>query len=158
MYDFLDQRQTVFRVTVCLSWFSLKQCPDETIIRLIFFDIRNNQGFGKCYHLRPIILHPTISLKHVFNLSVPCHSFLHHTSQVRLVRSGMGSCIFWGVSIDVSTDISIDCRSTYRSLCRSRVDQLSAECRSRVGRVSVESLSSLYRYVGDTRPLESIGR
>ena len=26
------------------------------------------------------------------------------------------------------------------------------------GRVSVESLSSLYRYVGDTRPLESIGR
>ena len=65
---------------------------------------------------------------------------------------------FGWVSIDVSTDISIDCRSTYRSLCRSRVDRLSAECRSRVGRVSVESLSSLYRYVGDTRPLESIGR
>ena len=105
-------------------------------------------------------MHPTISLKHVFNLSVPCHSFLHHPSQVRLVRSGMGSCIFWGggVSIDVSIDISIDCRSTYRSLCRSRVDRLSAECRSRVGRVSVESLSSLYRYVGDTRPLQSIGR
>ena len=81
---------------------------DETIIRLNFCDIRNNQDLGKCYHLRPIILHPTKSLKHVFNLSVPCHSFLHHTSQVRLVRSGMGSCIFRGVSIDVSTDISID--------------------------------------------------
>ena len=103
-------------------------------------------------------MHPTISLKHVFNLSVPCHLFLHHTSQVRLARSGMGSCIFWGVSIDVSTDISIDCRSTYRSPCRSRVDRVSAECRSRVGRVSVESLSSLDRFVGDTRPLQSIGR
>ena len=49
-------------------------------------------------------------------------------------------------------------RSTYRSLCRSSVDRVSAECRSRVGRVSVESLSSLDRFVGDTRPLQSIGR
>ena len=70
----------------------------------------------------------------------------------------MRSFIFRGVSIGVSTDISIDSRSTYRSLCRSRVDRVSAECRSRVGRVSVESLSSLHLHVGDTRPLHSIGR
>ena len=101
---------------------------------------------------------PNDKRKHVFNLSVPGHSFLHHTSRVRLVRTRMRSCIFRGVSIDVSTDISIDYRSTYRSLCRSRVVLLSPECRSRVGRVSVKSLSSLNRYVGDTRPLQSIGR
>jgi len=71
---------------------------------------------------------------------------------------GWDHASFEELLIDVSTDISIDCRSTYRSLCRSRVDRLSAECRSRVGRVSVESLSSLDRYVGDTRPLQSIGR
>lgn len=135
-----------------------KTMSHKTVSWFSFWDIRNNQGLGKYYHLRPIIVHPTISVKHVFNLSVPRHSFLHHTSKVRLVWSGMGSCIFRGVSIDVSTGISIDCRSTYRSLCRSRVDRVSAECRSRVSRVLVESLSSLNRYVGDTRPLQSIGR
>ena len=129
-----------------------KTISNETIIRFNFCDIRNNQGLGKCYHLRP-----TISVKHVFNLFVSRHSFLHHTWQVRLVRSGMGSCIFRGVSIDVSTDISIDSRSTYRSLCRSRVDRVSAKCRSRVGRISLESLSSIHRYVGNTW-LQSIGQ
>ena len=98
---------------------------------------------------------PPPGLKHVFNLSVPCHSFLHHTSQVRLVRSGMGSCIFWG-----------GCRSMYRPISLSTVDRHigryvgrgSTDYRPSAGRVSVESLSSLNRYVCDTRPLESIGR
>ena len=105
---------------------------------------------------------PNDKRKHVFNLSVPGHSFLHHTSRVRLVRTGMRSCIFRGVSIDVSTDISIDYRSTYRSLCRSRVVLLSPECRSRVGRVSVKSLSDMLATLGryslsvDTRTI--VGR
>lgn len=84
---------------------------NETIIRFNFCDIRNNHGLGKWCHPRSITLHPTISVKHVFNLSVPRHSFLHHTSQVRLVRSRMGSCIFREVSIDVSTDISVPVES-----------------------------------------------
>ena len=119
-----------------------KTMSDETIIRFNFCDIRNNQGLGKCHHLRPIILHPTKSLKHLFNLSVPRYSFLHHTSQVRLVRSGMGSCIFRGVSIDVSTDISIDISVA-----------MSVECRQSIGRVSVKSWSSIGREPVESRPL-----
>ena len=49
----------------------------------------------------------------------------------------LGWCLFCGVLIDVSTDISVDCRSTYRSLCRSRVDQVSAEYWLSVCRESV---------------------
>jgi len=37
-----------------------KTTSNETIIRFNFWDIRNNQGLGKC-HLRPIIVHPTIT-------------------------------------------------------------------------------------------------
>ena len=126
---------------------------DETIIRFNFWDIRNNQGLGKCYHLRP-----TISVKHVFNLSVPRHSFLHHTWQVRLVRSGMESCIFRGRG----------CRSMYRQISRSTVDRHIGRCvgrestdyrpsagrelveyRSRSCRVSTDMLATLGRYFAD---------
>ena len=58
------------------------------------------------------------------------------------------------------------CRSMYRPISLSTVDRHigryvgrgSTDYRPSAGRVSVESLSSLYRYVGDTRPLKSIGR
>ena len=126
-----------------------KTMSDETIIRLNFCDIRNNQDLGKCYHLRPIILHPTKSLKHVFNLSVPCHSFLHHSSQVRLVRSGMGSCIFWGgvdrcidrylyrLSIDISVAMSVEGRPI--------IGRVPVEYRSRACRASTDMLATLGR-------------
>ena len=115
----------------------------ETIIRFNFWDIRNNQDLGKCYHLRPIILHPMISVKHIFNLSVPRHSFLHQTSQVRLVRSGMGSCVSRGVSIDASTDISIDCRESTEY--RPSIGRELVEYRSRACLVSTDMLTTLGR-------------
>ena len=142
-----------------------KTMSDETIIRFNFCDIWNNQGLGKCYHLRPIILHPTKSLKHVFNLSVPRYSFLYHTSRVRLVRSGMGSCIFRG------------CRSMYRPISRSTVDRhigryvgresteyrRSAgreffEYRSRACRVSTDMLAPLGRYSLSVDSWSIVGR
>ena len=135
---------------------------NETIIRFNFCDIRNNQGLGKCYHLWP-----TISVKHVFNLFVPRHSFLHHTWRVRLVRSGMESCIFRGRG----------CRSMYRQISRSTVDRHigryvgreSTEYRPSVGgelvgyrsrayRVSTDMLATLGRYSLSVDTRSIVGR
>ena len=51
MHDFQEQCQTVVRATMCLSIsvFLFKIMYNKTIIKFGFYDIRFNQGLGKCY-------------------------------------------------------------------------------------------------------------
>ena len=48
-----------------------------------------------------------------------------------------GSCIFWAVSIDVLTNISVDCQSTYQPLCQSRAGQVSSNMLAALGHYSL---------------------
>lgn len=54
------------------------------------------------------------------------------------------------MSIDVSINTSVDCRSTYQLLCQSRLCRHLTDSQLRIHRVSVESRLSLYQYVGNT--------
>ena len=75
---------------------------------------------------------------------------LQYTNYKKIVATENWSCIFWGVLNDVSTNISVDCQSTYRSLCQSRLRRPLTDSQLRIRRVSVESRLSLYQYVGNT--------
>ena len=94
-------------------------------------------------------MHPTKSLNMYLIYVYSRYSFLHHTLQVRLVRSGMGSCIFWGGGGGV--DRCID-----RYLYRLSIDisvAMSVESRPIIGRVPVESWSSIGREPVEPLPI-----
>ena len=81
---------------------------------------------------------------------------INRTQKLALVLLGelLGSCIFWGLSIDVSADISVNCQSIYRLLCWLILGRLSNDvlvtlsCYS----LSVDSPPILCRQIIDISP------
>ena len=113
----------VFQKNKTLEWQSQVHSPSRPTLRVLSIVILN--------------------AAYILSLQMAWHSsLLKRLSHSRFIES----CILRGLSINVSADISVNCRSTYRSLCRSRVGRYNGRvvfaCRSR----STDSRSWYHRY------------
>ena len=118
-------------------------------------------GWVKTLEWQAQVQLPSRPTPRIFLIVIVLHTFFSPLQMSRhcslLKRLSHSRFIWWAV------DVSVDCRSTYRPLCRSRVDRVSSECRSRVGRYigrvdlstdqpavgrdSIGSVSAMYRWI-----------